>query len=683
MRSCDKLHLCDHLELNEGAYFYKKEAVEIGKDKIQKVFESVITEIEYELFTKVIRKKEIVHIPNTQDIYYSLLIFRFTTYPSFLDFEKEDFPSKLTENRLAYLLIVEINDYVILVKKNISHINSFINSLTPIPSDTLAGVLVDNDTVFQQMKLSNMNMNENAMRNKSYEANSLENTMPMFGSNHTIVNTARFTNTDGLCAVNINTSRLAKFGAKKNLLGLLEWMNVLITKLDSYVPQDSFFSRFAKPQLWKKQRDLLEPVSLLIDIFKGNDLTKVNSHTINYGKIVDKSGNIIDEVLVSVMLAPRTFTAEDTVEINTHGGIAPTNKVLELLLTSGCRLAEPGEFTKRAFLNGRIDLVKSEAVMDLIESKSDEARKVALSQLGGKTSNLITTFRNTLKQLLSSIEVNIDYPEYYDIEVMTIEKIKEQVSKMKVELEKLVKESENTTIIRDGIKTVIIGKPNVGKSSILNKLLEKDKAIVTDIAGTTRDIVEGEIYLDGILLNIIDTAGIRTTDDVVEKIGVEKSLSMIDEADLVIVVLNSNEEISEEDKEILEKTKDKTRIIVLNKNDLERKLVIPTELKNVVETNTNDLDGITSLKKKIKELFNLEQIATKDYTYLTNSRQISLAKQAYKNLLDAEQAINEEQPVDMIEIDLKDCFDTLGEIIGATYSEEIIDNLFENFCVGK
>lgn len=268
MRSCDKLHLCDHLELNEGAYFYKKEAVEIGKDKIQKVFESVITEIEYELFTKVIRKKEIVHIPNTQDIYYSLLIFRFTTYPSFLDFEKEDFPSKLTENRLAYLLIVEINDYVILVKKNISHINSFINSLTPIPSDTLAGVLVDNDTVFQQMKLSNMNMNENAMRNKSYEANSLENTMPMFGSNHTIVNTARFTNTDGLCAVNINTSRLAKFGAKKNLLGLLEWMNVLITKLDSYVPQDSFFSRFAKPQLWKKQRDLLEPVSLLIDIFK-------------------------------------------------------------------------------------------------------------------------------------------------------------------------------------------------------------------------------------------------------------------------------------------------------------------------------------------------------------------------------------------------------------------------------
>ena len=425
-----------------------------------------------------------------------------------------------------------------------------------------------------------------------------------------------------------------------------------------------------------------EAISMVNKSFKGKNLEEVATHTINYGHIYDND-ELIDEVLVSVMKGPRSFTAEDVVEINCHGGIITTNRILETMLNNGARLAEPGEFTKRAFLNGRIDLVKSEAVMDLIESKSDEARKVALSQLSGKTSNLITTFRNTLKQLLSSIEVNIDYPEYYDIEVMTIEKIKEQVSKMKVELEKLVKESENTTIIRDGIKTVIIGKPNVGKSSILNKLLEKDKAIVTDIAGTTRDIVEGEIYLDGVLLNIIDTAGIRTTDDVVEKIGVEKSLSMIDEADLVIVVLNSNEELSEEDKEILEKTKDKTRIIVLNKNDLERKLVIPTYLKNVVETNTNDYEGITTLKEKIKELFNLEQIATKDYTYLTNSRQISLAKQAYKNLLDAEQAIQDDQPVDMIEIDLKDCFDTLGEIIGATYSEEIIDNLFENFCVGK
>ena len=425
-----------------------------------------------------------------------------------------------------------------------------------------------------------------------------------------------------------------------------------------------------------------EAISIVNECFKGKNLEEVPTHTINYGHIYDGE-ELIDEVLVSVMKGPRSFTAEDVVEINSHGGIITTNRILETMLNHGARLAEPGEFTKRAFLNGRIDLVKSEAVMDLIESKSDEARKMALSQLGGTTSTLITNFRNTLKQLLSSIEVNIDYPEYYDIEVMTVEKIKEQVSIMKKELQELVKSSENTVTIKNGIKTVILGKPNVGKSSILNKLLEQDKAIVTDIAGTTRDIVEGEIYLDGVLLNIIDTAGIRETDDVVERIGVEKSLSMINEADLIIVVLNSNEELSDEDKEILEKTKDKTRIIVLNKNDLDKKLVIPTDLQNVVETNTNDLDGITSLKKKIKELFNLEQITTKDYTYLANSRQISLAKQAYKNLLDAEQAIEDDQPVDMIEIDLKECFDTLGEIIGATYSEEIIDNLFENFCVGK
>ena len=425
-----------------------------------------------------------------------------------------------------------------------------------------------------------------------------------------------------------------------------------------------------------------QAISIVNQSFKGKNLEEDPTHTINYGHIYDGE-ELIDEVLVSVMRGPKSFTAEDIVEINCHGGIITTNRIFETMLNNGARLAEPGEFTKRAFLNGRIDLVKSEAVMDLIESKSDEARKIALSQLGGRTSNLITKFRDTLKYLLSSIEVNIDYPEYYDIEVMTIEKVKEKVSEMKKELEKLVNESENTITIKNGIKTVIIGKPNVGKSSILNKLLEKEKAIVTDIAGTTRDIVEGEIYLDGILLNIIDTAGIRSTEDVVEKIGVEKSLSMIAEADLVIVVLNSNECLSEEDKEILEKTKDKTRIVVLNKNDLTRNLELPENINNVVETNTNDYSGINSLKSKIKELFNLEQIATKDYTYLTNSRQISLAKQAYRSLLSAEEAIKNDEPVDIIEIDLKECFDTLGEIIGATYSEEIIDNLFENFCVGK
>ena len=425
-----------------------------------------------------------------------------------------------------------------------------------------------------------------------------------------------------------------------------------------------------------------ESISIVNKCFKGKDLSKVATHTINYGHIYDDK-DLIDEVLVSVMKAPKSYTSEDIVEINCHGGIIATKRILQTMLNNGARLAEPGEFTKRAFLNGRIDLVKSEAVMDLINSKSDEARKIALTQMSGKTSNLIINFRNKLKQLLSSIEVNIDYPEYYDIEVITVDKIKTETEKMKKELENLIKESENTVTIKNGINTVIVGRPNVGKSSILNKLLDEEKAIVTDIAGTTRDIVEGQIYLDGIPLNIIDTAGIRKTDDIVEKIGVEKSLAMIDKADLVIVVLNRNEKLTSEDLDILTTTEAKTRIIVLNKNDLESHINLPPNLENVIETNTNDIDGINNLKDKIKQLFNLEQLTMKDYTYLSNSRQISLAKKAYKNLLDAEEGIKNNQPIDMIEIDLKDCFENLGEIIGINYSEEIIDNLFENFCVGK
>ena len=426
-----------------------------------------------------------------------------------------------------------------------------------------------------------------------------------------------------------------------------------------------------------------EAIDIVNKCFKGKDLTKVESHTINYGHIYDKK-EIIDEVLVSIMKAPKTYTTEDVVEINCHGGIISTKRILETMLNNGARLAEPGEFTKRAFLNGRIDLVKSEAVMDIIDSKSEEANKLALSQLSGSTSNMIKKFREKLKQLLASIEVNIDYPEYHDIEVVTIENIKTAIKSMKKDLEAVIKESKNMTLIKEGIKTVIIGRPNVGKSSILNQLLQQEKAIVTDIAGTTRDIVEGEIYLDGILLNIIDTAGIRKTEDVVEKIGVEKSLSMIDEADLVIVVLNNNEKLTSEDEELLEKTKDKNRIIVINKTDLEDKLELESsKLKNIVRTNANTVEGIKELKEKIVELFQLEKLKTKDYNYLTNARQISLAKQAYESLEEAEQGITNNLPIDMVEIDLKETFDLLGEIIGETYSEEIIDHLFANFCVGK
>ena len=426
-----------------------------------------------------------------------------------------------------------------------------------------------------------------------------------------------------------------------------------------------------------------DAIEIVNNCFKGKDLTKAESHTINYGHIIDKD-EVIDEVLVSIMKAPKTYTTEDVVEINCHGGIISTKRILETILTHGARLAEPGEFTKRAFLNGRIDLVKSEAVMDIIDSKSEEANKLALSQLGGSTSNMIHNFRQKLKQLLASIEVNIDYPEYHDIEVVTIDQIKHAVKEMKEDLFKVIKESKNSTLIKEGIKTVIIGRPNVGKSSILNKMLEQDKAIVTDIAGTTRDIVEGEISLDGIVLNIIDTAGIRNTEDVVEKIGVEKSLSMIDDADLVIVVLNNNEFLTSEDKEILNKTENKKRIIVINKKDLTKKLDISDRnLENVVETSANTIEGIKALKEKIVELFQLEEIKTKDYTYLTNARQIALARQAYQSLEEAEKGIYNDLPIDMIEIDLKNTFDLLGEIIGETYSEEILDHLFANFCVGK
>lgn len=426
-----------------------------------------------------------------------------------------------------------------------------------------------------------------------------------------------------------------------------------------------------------------DSISIANAIFSGKDLEKVATHTINYGFIKDND-EIIDEVLVSVMKAPHTYTTEDVIEINCHGGITTTNKVLETLLKHGARLAEPGEFTKRAFLNGRIDLTKSEAVMDLLESKTESARKLAINSLQGKTALLVDNFRDKIKQLISSIEVNIDYPEYYDIEVITLEKIKEETANMKQELENIIKESENSKIIKNGIDTLIIGRPNVGKSSILNKFLDEEKAIVTDIAGTTRDIVEGQVMLDNIVLNIIDTAGIRQTEDKVEKIGVEKSLSLIDRADLVIVVLNSNEKLTLEDIEILEKTKDKNTIVVLNKNDLERNIELD-KLKdyNLVSTNTNDLEGIDTLKNKIKEMFNLEQISTKDYNYLTNVRQISLAKNAYQKLIDVETGLKDNLPVDMIGIDLRDCFDILGEITGKTYSDEIIDNLFERFCVGK
>ena len=425
-----------------------------------------------------------------------------------------------------------------------------------------------------------------------------------------------------------------------------------------------------------------DAISIVNKSFKGKNLTKQKSHTITYGHIINNK-EVIDEVLVSIMKAPKSYTTEDVVEINCHGGIISTNKILEVMLENGARLAEPGEFTKRAFLNGRIDLVEAESVMDLIESKTNEERKLSINTLQGQTSNLIKKYRKRLIDLLSQIEVNIDYPEYYDIEVVTRDNISKEIIKLRKDLIDLIKLSEERLPLKNGIDTLILGKPNVGKSSILNKLLNENKAIVTDIEGTTRDIVEGTINLNGLLLNLIDTAGVRKTDNLVEKIGVEKTIELIDKVDLVILVLNNNEELSEDDKKLLELTNNKTRIIVLNKIDLDKKINLPKSLKNVIETSMLEDKGIELLKNEIEKLYKLEKIKTKDQTYLSNTRQLSLAKRALEELSDAEKALKNKVPIDMIEIDLKKSLETLGEIIGLNYQEEIIDNLFKNFCVGK
>lgn len=422
-----------------------------------------------------------------------------------------------------------------------------------------------------------------------------------------------------------------------------------------------------------------DAIKIVNNIFKGKDLDNVESHTINYGHIVYKD-EIIDEVLVSVMKAPKTYTKEDVIEINTHGSVAVVNKIMEILLLSGCRLAEPGEFTKRAFLNGRIDLTEAEGVMDLINSETELTRKMAVNELSGKVSKLITDLREKIVALISNIEVNIDYPEYEDIEVVTIDRIKTEVKEMKEELTNILKLSEDGKILKDGIKTVILGKPNVGKSSLLNALLEEDKAIVTDVKGTTRDIVEGSIIVGGVKLNLIDTAGVRKSSDVVEKIGIEKSLSLIEEAELILLVLDSSEELTEEDKFLLDKTKDKKRIVIMNKDDLKNNNKYN---EDVIRISAKTGIGIEKIKEKIKELFNANAFLNKNLTYFTNVRQITLLKQAIESLNDAYQGVLNNSEIDMIEIDLKLAWERLGDIIGANYTEELIDNLFSRFCLGK
>ena len=421
-----------------------------------------------------------------------------------------------------------------------------------------------------------------------------------------------------------------------------------------------------------------DSVKIVNKIFKGKDLTKVKSHTIHYGHIMENK-TVIDEVLVSVMLSPKTFTMENVVEINSHGGIATTNKVLELLLLNGARLAEPGEFTKRAFLNGRIDLIEADGIMNLISSKTENSRKLSMNQLTGKVTNDIKKLRQNLVEILSHIEVNIDYPEYEDIEELTTEKILPSLLTFRNDLQKIIKNSSDGKIINEGINIGIIGRPNVGKSSLLNALLEEEKAIVTDIEGTTRDIVEGKITLKG----IIDTAGIRETDNIVEKIGVEKSKKIINKCDLLILILNNNEVLSQEDKELISILKEKKHIILINKIDLENKLDLTELPSDLLKISIKEKRGLEELKQRIVDIFNLEELETKDLTYLSDARSISLLKKSLVYIDEAVHSINQNEPIEIVEFNIKDAWESLGEIIGETYKEELLDELFSRFCLGK
>ena len=416
-------------------------------------------------------------------------------------------------------------------------------------------------------------------------------------------------------------------------------------------------------------------------IFKGKDLTKVNSHTIQYGHIIDNN-EIIDEVLVSVFKSPKTFTKEDVVEISCHGGVFVTNKILELLLVNGCRMAEAGEFTKRAFLNGRIDLTQAESVIDVIEAKTSSSLKMANFGLRGDVRKLIEDFRNEILRCISKIEVNIDYPEYEDEEQITNEILKPVISELIKKVKEILDKSQTSMILKDGISTAIIGKPNVGKSSLLNALLREEKAIVTEIAGTTRDVVEGAVNIGGVILNLIDTAGIRETKDIVEKIGVEKSKKVIDQAALIILVFDYNSPLDESELMLLELTKNKDRVIVINKNDLVRKINLDLLDDYILLSTFNEKD-IEKLEKKIKEVCHLTNLTHLDYTYIGNARQIAKLRLAKKALEDANQSIEENQVVDIINLDLSLAWKYLGEILGEVSDDELINELFSKFCLGK
>ena len=419
-------------------------------------------------------------------------------------------------------------------------------------------------------------------------------------------------------------------------------------------------------------------IELVNKIFKGKDLTKLEGNTINYGHIYDMD-EVIDEVMISLFRAPKSFTGEDSIEINCHGGIYVTNRVLKTLLNNGFRMAEPGEFSKRAFLNGRIDLVQAESIMDMVSAKNKLALGIANNGISKRTSNMINNLEQELLDILVDIEVNIDYPEYTDIPEIEYNNLNSRIDNVVKKMDRILEKSSSGKLIREGVKTVIVGKPNVGKSSLLNVLLDEEKAIVSDIEGTTRDYIEGCLNLGGITLNLIDTAGIRKTSDEIETIGVERSLTKINEAELVLVLLDNSRDLTDLDLEILDKTKDKKRIIIMNKTDLESK----NDYKADVYMSINDNKGIEELEDKILNILNLNDFNVLDSNYLSNVRHISLLEQARNSLNEAKGAIANMLEVDMISIDIKNALDSILEIVGKSNTELVIDRLFSRFCLGK
>ena len=420
-------------------------------------------------------------------------------------------------------------------------------------------------------------------------------------------------------------------------------------------------------------------------IFKGKDLNSVASHTLNYGHIVDPDKDeILDEVMVGAMRSPKTFTREDIIEINTHGGIAVTNEILQLVIREGARLAEPGEFTKRAFLNGRVDLTQAEAVMDIIRAKTDKAMNIAVKQLDGSLSDLINNTRQEILNTLAQVEVNIDYPEYDDVEEATTEIIREKTTEFEALLTNLLKTARRGKILREGISTAIIGRPNVGKSSLLNNLLREEKAIVTDIEGTTRDVIEEYVNINGVPLKLVDTAGIRETEDIVERIGVERSRKALKEADLVLLVLNASEPLTDQDRQLLEISQDSNRIILLNKVDLPQQIELDEIPADHIKISVLKNQNINQIEDRINALFfENAGLVEQDATYLSNARHISLIEKAVESLQAVNEGLAMGMPVDLLQVDFTRTWEILGEITGDAAPDELITQLFSQFCLGK